>query len=164
MKMASIDLFTWWAISISWSIVFLTLISIYLYNTSRKEQKENKRKSIDESSIEFMVYVILTAISIGGYLIQTFWWLFPGCIFFLLSITTVIEQRRQYVHATPLKTRIGSVATNFIFVWVLLGLLMFYIITIQLGSVFLFAIGNVVVEALLIIYLRKNRTEKTERA
>lgn len=163
MKMAGIDLFAWWAISISWSIIFLTLISIYLYNTSRKVQKESKQKAIDENSIEFMGYIILAVISIIGYFVQTFWWVFPGCVFFLLSIATAIERSRQHKYVIPLRTGIGSVATNFIFVWVLLGLLVFYIVTIQVGSIFMFAMGNVFVEALLIIYLRKNRTEKTKR-
>ena len=164
MKMASIDLFTWWAISISWSILFLTLISIYLYTVSRKEQKESKRKTLDENSIEFMAYIILTVTSIVGYLVQTFWWLLPGCVFFLLSITVVIERQRQYAHVTQLKARAESIAKNFVFVWVLLGLLLFHIVTIQLGSIILFAVGNIIVEALLILYLVKNKTGKAEQA
>lgn len=162
--MTNLDLFAWWAISISGGIVFLTLVSIYLYMSSRTGQKESKRKMIDEHSIEFITYIILTVISVVCASVQTLWWLFPGFIFLFLSIFVAIERQHGYTHETQLKTKAGSIIRDFIFVWVLLGLLVFYIVTIQLGSVVLFAIGNVLVEALLIIYLSKNRTEKTEQA
>jgi Flp pilus assembly protein TadB len=51
---------------------------------------------------------------------------------------------------------------DFIFVWVLLGILVFYIITINIGSSLIFAAGNILVEALLIAYLLKNRKEESE--
>jgi hypothetical protein len=44
----------------------------------------------------------------------------------------------------------------------LLGILVFYIITINIGSSLIFAAGNILVEALLIAYLLKNRKEESE--
>lgn len=38
------DLFAWWAISISFSIIFITLISAYLYMSSKSKRKEGIRK------------------------------------------------------------------------------------------------------------------------
>jgi Flp pilus assembly protein TadB len=49
---------------------------------------------------------------------------------------------------------------DFIFVWVLLGILVFYIMSIAIGSALIFAAGNILVEALLIIYLLENRKGK----
>jgi len=103
--MFSFDLFAWWASSISFSTIFLTAVSIYLYFDSRSRCREADKTSTIRHSLR------------------------------------------------PLE--------SFAFVWVLLGLLVFYISTIQLGATTLtevvFAIGNVVVEILLILYLIKNR-------
>lgn len=86
-----------WAVCISWSALFLTAVSIYLYVDSRKSQK-------------------------------------------------------QSAHAT---SRFRFVR-DFIFVWVLIGLLGLYIVSIDRGSSIVFASGNLVVEALLIVYTVKN--------
>jgi hypothetical protein len=48
---------------------------------------------------------------------------------------------------------------NFMFVWVLLSLLVFYIVSIQIGSAAIFAAGNIVMEVILVIYLIRNRTK-----
>ena len=93
------DLFTWWVISISFSIVFLTLVSIYLYSNSTCERTREK-----------------------------------------------------------LKRNANGVATDFIFVWVLISLLIFYIVSVKFGSALMFAAGNIVVEIILIAYLLKNKT------
>jgi Flp pilus assembly protein TadB len=100
--MASIDLFQWWAATISAGSVFLTLVGAYLYLESRKRRKEDARKRESDT-------------------------------------------RR--------------LLTDFIFVWVLLGLLIFYIVSIDIGSDMIFAAGNVLVEIVLIIYLLKNKTK-----
>ena len=131
----TIDLFTWWALSISWSIVFLIVAGFYLYASSRPKRKEDtresKRKTNDEHSVKARAY------------------------------------------RTQLKAKAGSIAKNFIFVWILLGLLVFYIFSVQLGtgtlSEAVFAVGNIVVEALLVFYLLRNRDkipteEQTEKA
>ena len=105
MSVPDLDLFAWWAISISGGSVFLTLVSIYLYLNTRARRKKSKQ----------------------------------------------------------VKTNIGDLIKDFVFVWVLLGLLVFYIISIQIGSATIFAAGNIFVEALLIIYLLKNGKEKPKQ-
>jgi hypothetical protein len=120
----TIGLFTWWAISISWNIVFLIVAGFYLYASSRAKRKEdtrkeNKREIDDEPSV----------------------------------------RARKY--KTQLKATAQTMAKNFIFVWILLGLLVFYIFSVQMGtgklSEAVFAVGNIAVEALLVFYLVKNR-------
>ncbi|HUI00970.1 MAG TPA: hypothetical protein VLX56_05025 [Nitrososphaerales archaeon] len=44
-------------------------------------------------------------------------------------------------------------ARDFVFVWFLLGLLAFYVVVVGEGSPLLFAMGNVAVEFLLLIYV-----------
>jgi hypothetical protein len=132
----TIDLFTWWAISISWSIAFLIVAGFYLYASSRAKREEDTReKSKREMDDEHSV--------------------------------------RARGYKTQLKATARSMAKNFIFIWVLLGLLVFYIFSVQLGtgklSEAVFAVGNIVVEALLIFYLVRNRDkmpakEQTERS
>ena len=91
------DLFAWWIISISWSAVFLTAVSIYLYVKSRKT-----------------------------------------------------DRGRTGVNPVGLMK-------DFVFVWVLLGLLSLYIVSISRASSTVFAAGNILVEAILIVYTVKNR-------
>jgi hypothetical protein len=109
----TIDLFIWWAISISWSIAFLIVAGFYLYARSKAKRKEDTR--------------------VGN----------------------------------QLKAKAVSISKNFIFVWILIGLLVFYIFSVRLGtgalSESVFALGNIVVEALLVFYLFKNR-DKTKRS
>jgi hypothetical protein len=52
---------------------------------------------------------------------------------------------------------------DFAFVWVLLGLLGLYIVSIDRGSYILLASGNLVVEALLIAYTVRNRPSRAPR-
>jgi uncharacterized membrane protein len=108
--MSSLDLFVWWALSISFSIIFLAVVSIYLYFDTRSKRRDRERK------------------------------------------TSAIKSSLRLIE-------------SFAFVWVLLGLLVFYISSIQLGATALtevvFAIGNVVVEILLILYLIKNREQNS---
>jgi Na+-driven multidrug efflux pump len=99
------DLFTWWMISISFSIVFLTIVSIYLYANRACERTKEKTK-----------------------------------------------------------TAAKGVAANFVFVWVLIGLLFFYIVTVKIGSAVIFATGNIMVELVLIAYLLKNKTTRSPEA
>jgi amino acid transporter len=108
----ALDLFAWWALSISFSSIFLVVISTYLYFGSRTKR------------------------------------------------TDKAEEQAKGANTVKL-------VTNFAFVWVLLGLLVFYIFSVQLGagtfSEAVFAFGNIIVEALLIFYLlraRENRPAK----
>jgi hypothetical protein len=98
------NLMGFWAVCISWSALFLTAVSIYLYMDSRKNRKQDTH-------------------AMGG---------------------------------------LGFVR-DFVFVWVLLGLLGLYIVSIDRDSSILFASGNMVVEALLIAYTVKNRPSKGPR-
>jgi choline-glycine betaine transporter len=97
------DLFTWWMASISFSIVFLTIVSIYLYANRTCERTDEKTNA-----------------------------------------------------------KAKGVLTNFVFVWVLIGLLIFYIVAVKLASAVVFAIGNIVVEVILIAYLYRNKTKISE--
>lgn len=47
---------------------------------------------MSEFSTEITVYMVLILVTIGGALIQTLWWLFPGCIFFLLLLAEIIAR------------------------------------------------------------------------
>jgi len=109
MNMMEIDLFTWWALSISCSSIFLTLVSIYLFIDTKSRRKEG----------------------------------------------------------IPKKTNAFGIVRNFVFVWVLLGLLVFYIFSINLGAGVLseavFTAGNIAVEALLVLYLLRNKEKEPEK-
>ena len=98
-----LDLFTWWIISISWSIVFMILVGIYLYADSSTKRKENNE----------------------------------------------------------LKRNIAGLAKDFVFVWALLCLLAFYIVSVDLGSAAFFAAGNIVAEGILLIYVLKRRIKQS---
>ena len=116
--MAEIDLFSFWAASISGGSIFLTLVSIYLYANTRKRRKQAKRESPRT----------------GGF-IRDFafvWVLLSLLVFYILTILLTIQ-----------------------------GSLVFYLGTMQVGPAGVFAIGNVIVEALLVLYLVKNRTADT---
>ena len=102
--MPGLDLFAWWAITISGGSIFLTLVSIYIYAGTKARRKESGQTTAN----------------------------------------------------------VVNIVKNFVFVWVLLGLLIFYIVSIQIGSIVIFAAGNILVEVLLIAYLLRNRTKKSE--
>jgi amino acid transporter len=112
----NLDLFVWWALSISFSIMFLAVVSIYIYLGSK-------------------------------------------------------SRRRGRVEKKAEKINLVKLVGNFAFVWVLLGLLVFYIFSIQLARTsvlgvqaeVVFTVGNIVVEALLVLYLLRNREEKSEK-
>jgi len=93
------DLFIWWVVCISWSIVFLTLVSFFLYADSKTRR----------------------------------------------GTKGVIRWMR-----------------DFVFVWVLIGLLALYVVSVNIGSAELFAQGNIVVELILVVYLVSNRMKTPE--
>jgi len=103
MCLVGVDLFQWWAATISAGSIFLSLVGVYLYLDSRKSRKKSDVKGT---------------------------------------------------------SKLIRVLKDFFFVWVLLGLLIFYIISIDIGSDVLFAVGNIFVEILLLVYLLKNRTRE----
>jgi hypothetical protein len=53
---------------------------------------------------------------------------------------------------------IFRIGVSFTFVWALLGLLVLYLVSVNRGSSILFAGGNILFEAILILYVLKNRT------
>ncbi len=104
--MVGVDLFQWWAATISAGSIFLSLVGVYLYLNSRK------------------------------------------------------SRNAHYVKGTRRLTRSLK---DFVFVWVLLGLLVFYIVSIDIGSDWLFAAGNIFVELMLLVYLLRNRTRESKQ-
>jgi hypothetical protein len=110
--MPNIDLFAWWALCISFSSIFLTLVSIYLFIDSKSRRRADARR----------------------------------------------------------KASVFMVGREFAFVFVLLGLLVFYIFSIQLArasalSVLaeaVFTVGNIIVEVLLVLYLLRNREKASK--
>lgn len=94
------DLLLWWVISISWSAVFLIVVSLYLYATRSKRLANGAR-------------------------------------------------------ATRVKL------ADFVFVFILVGLLCLYIFSIDRRSSVIFASGNIVVEAILLVYAIRNWTGKS---
>jgi Flp pilus assembly protein TadB len=95
------DLFGWWIATISWSIAFPIVVSIYLY-------------------------------------------------------------RRRPLRP-PSAGRRGGPLKDFAFVWFLLGLLAFYVVSVSQGSALLFAVGNVLVEALLLVYVLRSGKDSAKR-
>ena len=59
--------------------------------------------------------------------------------------------------------RILRALKQFVFVWVLLGLLMFYVYSVGMGSYFLLVAGNLLVEVLLVVYVRRAQKSSTTR-
>ncbi len=70
-----------------------------------------------------------------------------------------------YMDSRPRRTTKGVFRRirDFIFVWVLVGLLALYVVSVNMGSKELFAEGNIVVEVVLVFYLVSNRM-KTRKA
>ena len=94
------NLFFVWAISISWSAIFLIVVSIFLY---------------------------------------------------------VRRKRRSPVKASPTHGRLN----DFAFVIVVAALLGLYIVSINRGSSLIFAVGNIIVEVVLVLYTVKNKPDVT---
>ena len=93
------------------------------------------------------------------------WWaicISGGSIFLaFVSIYLYTSSRAKRNQGKQASKKAVTIVKNFIFVWILLSLLVFYIISINIGSLLIFAAGNIIVEALLILYLIRNRTEKS---
>jgi len=88
------------------------------------------------------------------------WWaatISGGSIFqVLVAIYIYIKQRKKRKENKKIAKNV-DILKEFIFVWILLGLLIFYIISIKIGSAAIFALGNIIVEVILIVYLMKNK-------
>ena len=94
------------------------------------------------------------------------WWaiiISGGSVFHtLVSIYLYANTKTRREESKQASRNAVSLLGNFVFVWVLLGLLIFYIVSIQIGSAIIFAAGNILVEAVLIVYLVKNRKRESE--
>jgi hypothetical protein len=81
------------------------------------------------------------------------WWAatITAGIMFLIVVSSAIYYWRKRPKSS--KSSAPIVVREFAFVWALMALLILYLISINLGSYILFAIGNVVVEVLLLFYV-----------
>jgi uncharacterized membrane protein len=75
----------------------------------------------------------------------------------LISIYLYTSTKTKREANSQTKRNPASLAKDQGIIWFLLGLLVFYIISINLGSDIVFAIGNILVEAMLVIYVWKSR-------
>ncbi|MGA2784601.1 MAG: hypothetical protein ABSF09_07890 [Candidatus Bathyarchaeia archaeon] len=78
---------------------------------------------------------------------------------FLIAVSFYLYLRRKNRMADKTSSHIRS--TDFVFVMVLTGLLGLYIISIDLASSLLFALGNIVVEVILLVYTERKQTAST---
>lgn len=74
-----------------------------------------------------------------------------------IGIYLYVVSRRTGLRAD--RSRLG---VNLLFVWVVLGLLALYLVSIHVGSASLFAAGNILVEAILISYIMKRRPDSEQ--
>jgi hypothetical protein len=87
------------------------------------------------------------------------WWIssITFNIVFVIAASIYLYVRRTTPEKEALRgvKKLIRVVEDFVFVWVLLGLLVFYIYSVAVGSYTLFAAGNIVVEVLLVVYVLK---------
>ena len=82
------------------------------------------------------------------------------CTVFLIAVSIFLYVRRK--HRSPDKTSSSRVRLNdFVFVIVLTALLGLYILSIDRTSSLIFAAGNIIVEAVLLLYTFKNKSAAT---
>lgn len=88
----------------------------------------------------------------------TWWAISISCgITFLIGVSIYLYMNRRVCNDQSQQKGAGRLVKDFIFVWVLLGLLVLYIVSISMSSGVLFAAGNIFFEAILIIYLIRNK-------
>ena len=75
---------------------------------------------------------------------------------FLIAVSVYLYARRK--HRTPEKASTHFRLNDFVFVFVLAALLGLYIASIDRASSFIFAAGNLIVEAILVVYTVKNKS------
>jgi hypothetical protein len=76
-------------------------------------------------------------------------------IAFLIAVSLFLYVKRK--SSTGGESGPGKLS-DFVFVFVLVGLLALYIASINRASSLLFAVGNIVVEVILVIYTMRNKT------
>jgi hypothetical protein len=89
------------------------------------------------------------------------WWsgtITAGILFLVLvSIVLYYTSRKNREYENNLIGRVIAVVKDFAFVWVLMTLLSLYIISIDGNNYILFAVGNIVVELSIFLYLLKRK-------
>jgi len=87
------------------------------------------------------------------------WWIssITFNIVFVIAASIYLYVRRTTPKKEMLRgvRKLTQLVKDFVFVWVLLGLLVFYIYTVGVESYTIFAAGNIVVEILLAVYVIK---------
>jgi len=88
------------------------------------------------------------------------WWIatIAWSIAFPIAVSLYLYRRRPRKRPANPERRFGLLR-DFTFVWFLAGLLVFYVVTVSQGSALLFAVGNIVVEALLLLYVLRSGKE-----
>jgi hypothetical protein len=91
-----------------------------------------------------------------------FWWwvtCISWSIAFLIAISVYLyrNSRAGRIEGDESKKKKPNLSADFVFVWVLIGLLIMYVVSVNIGSATLFATGNIIVESVLLAYLVKNR-------
>lgn len=83
------------------------------------------------------------------------WWTISiiWCAVFLIAVSLYLywDRRKRFTEGTHVLKR--SRIHDFIFVWILVALLALYIVSIYRGSSIVFAAGNILVEAILVLYI-----------
>ena len=87
------------------------------------------------------------------------WWIssITFNVLFVIGAAIYLHTRRKTREKEVLGGigKVVRILKDFVFVWVLLGLLIFYVYSVGVGFYLLFAVGNVIVEALLVVYVVK---------
>lgn len=84
------------------------------------------------------------------------------CTAFLIAVSFYLYHRRKRIF--PENVSVSARLKGFIFVFVLTFLLGLYILSINLASSLVFAIGNIIVEIFLVFYGMRNKTGATTKA
>ena len=77
---------------------------------------------------------------------------------FLIGVSLYLywDRRKRFTEGTRIFSRVKL--KDFVFVWVLAGLLGLYIVSIYRTSSLVFAAGNLIVEAILVVYTIRNKS------
>lgn len=83
------------------------------------------------------------------------WWIssISFNILFVIFASVYLYRRRNRQSRVETGSRIVRRIKDFVFVWILLALLVLYVVSIGEGSYLLFALGNIVVEIVLVVYV-----------
>ena len=93
------------------------------------------------------------------------WWIssITFNIVFVIFASIYLYRRRRIPAQPSTGNRIVRWAKDFVFVWILLGLLVLYVVSVGQGSYILFAVGNIVVEIVLICYVVRSGKSVAQR-